>query len=281
MQILFLMRYSYFGESGWRSEASRDLDRLLDPQRLKTRAEYLSKIALPSLAAQNDGDFRLVVLSSEAMPDWRRRHLTEMCKDTLGTARATVVYRRPGHAAHMFRRVIQKKFGDAPATTQVVLDDDDAVSRDFVERLRPEAQMAHDMRDARKPFTFLSFPRGLTLSLADRTPRLYHRMMPFTNLGLSLVGPTDMRKNVFGTAHKQVARHNPARVIYGLDPTHIRTVHDHNDSRAMHGDTLVPASDMARMLTIFPCLAAYFPQAVTDAEKPAVETAPELAPATT
>ncbi len=84
MLSLFLMRYSFFGRSDWRSDASRAADLLFDSERLEKRARLLEQIALRSLSDQTDGDFDLIVLSSEGMPAAFRKQLSALCKDTLG-----------------------------------------------------------------------------------------------------------------------------------------------------------------------------------------------------
>ena len=262
MQTLFLMRYSYFGSSGWQSPTSKDKSKLLSADRLAKRFDLFRKITLPSLAAQSDGDFKLVILSSAALPNWRKRQLTELCKDTLGDDRAHLAFRRPAGASLMFRKYIKKRLTDVPFGTQVVLDDDDAVSTSFVATLRKEAQTVLDMHEHARQHSFLSFPRGLSLVLQDDGARLFHRMMPFTNLGLSLVGPTNMRKNVYGIAHKKVADHNNARVIYSNTPTYIRTCHDQNDSRAWHSEQEVSPDHMPAIMERFPMLQTFFPHDV-------------------
>lgn len=270
MQTLVLMRYSYFGMSGWQSDASRDAGSLLSSERLAKRIKLLENIALRSLADQADEDFKLVVLSARAMPAWRQRQLTELCKDTLGDNRADVIFRRPGSVHGKFKTHIQTRYGDAPITCQVVLDDDDALSHDFIEHLKPEADAAYRNPKSDKLHAFLSFPEGLTLRLGPGKPALFRRDIPFTNLGLSLVAPTSAKWTVYGLAHKRVARRHPARVIYRQEPAYIRTVHDTNDSRAQYGDVAVSADEMPDMLVRFPCLERYFgtpskPRAVSDA----------------
>lgn len=259
MQTVFMMRYSYFGLSGWRSDTSRDIDALLNPERLTQRYRLLRDIALPSLAAQNDPNFKLVVLSSKAMPDWRKRQLRDVCHEHLGKDRVRILWRPPGRATRFFRKYLNTHCIAEPMTTQVVLDDDDAVSNDFVGMVKREAKAAYELREPGYDFMFLSFPKGFSLQLGDGKARLFHRSMPFTNLGLSLVGPSDIKKTVYGIAHKNVAHSNPARAIYTQSPYYIRTVHDSNDSNAVLGEKEVDAELMPDVLARFPCLHQYFP----------------------
>jgi len=115
------------------------------------------------------------------------------------------------------------------------------------------------LHETQDQHSFVSFPRGLSLVLQGNGARLYHRMMPFTNLGLSLVGPTSVRKNVYGIAHKKVGLRNDARVVYTKTPAYVRTCHDQNDSQAWHGEEEVTAAQMPEILARFPFLLSYFP----------------------
>lgn len=260
MQTLVLMRYSYFGASGWKSDASRELDALLAPERLTKRAELLEKIALPSLAAQTDPDFKLVILAARDFPKWRKKQLRDLCFDALGEDRVKLLFRGPGLAHAKFRAFIQKSQTDDPVTCQVVLDDDDALARDFLETLKPEAESTYQLCKGERPYTFLSYSRGLTLKLSDAEPELIWRNSPFTNLGLALVSSTSERKSVFGVAHKRVAERHPARVIYSPVPSYVRTIHDINDSHAQHGKKRVVPEDMPDILARFRFLHRFFPQ---------------------
>ena len=102
MQAMFLMRYSYFGISDWRSTASKDASKLLSDARLEKRFALFEKLPLAALRDQTDPDFALVVLWSEAMADKHKKRLTEAAKDVLGDGRAHVLFRSPNTAAKEF-----------------------------------------------------------------------------------------------------------------------------------------------------------------------------------
>ncbi len=266
MKTLFMMRYSFFGNSGWRSDVSRDPGQLFSAQRLKRRYELLRDIALPSLINQDDQDFKLVILSSKLMPAWRKKQLLKLAHGVLGKDRVDVLFKPQMSAPLAFKSYLHGRYAADDLLTQIVLDDDDAVSRDFVGMIKREAQAAYDLRMVGKPFCFLSFPKGLSLDLAGETPEVSTRNIPFTNLGLSMVGPAGVHKNVYGIAHKNVARNNPARVIYTKQPCYVRTVHDTNDSKAVRGSTLIAPEKLPEMIEKFPFLQKFFPEAAPEAE---------------
>lgn len=64
MDIVFETRFSFFGQSGWRSDHAADPDLLFADDRLEQRLRYFEQITLESLKGQTDGNFRHLVLSS-------------------------------------------------------------------------------------------------------------------------------------------------------------------------------------------------------------------------
>lgn len=254
MHLLYLMRYSYFGQSGWRGEASRDAEKLFDPKRLEEREYFLRKVALPSLRDQTDPDFNLIVLSSTLMPKAYQTRLQDICHDMLG-ARAHVIFREPDSTSRMFQKYRWQTFDRYVHTAQIVLDDDDAVGVDFTADLRGEANAAVALRKADQPnYTFLSWPRGVTAEFKEGALRLIPRNVPATNLGLTVVAPTESQRSPFRVAHLKVLERRPVRVIHTLEPQYIRSVHGTNDSKGRRGDGSVSAEDMPRLYKTFPLL---------------------------
>lgn len=234
MQIIYLTRFSYFGRSGWRAPASRAPEELFAPERLRARLAMFQRYTLPSLAAQSDGDFQHLVLSSTLMPrPWRRR-LKRAVQGALGD-RGRVIFRRQGSAGHMIRRHVRASFADQDHVVQVVLDDDDALSADYNAVLRYHVRTIIDDPNNDDEATFLSFPRGLTLGLdAQGFPAwLAERNVPFTNLGLALLSRPDYRKNPFMTSHRRIGERQATRLIGAKRPFYLRAVHGLNDSRAI------------------------------------------------
>ena len=169
VKILFETRFSFFGESGWRSRASRDPGRLFDPQRLNSRLALFEAITLPSLAGQSDPDFHMVVLSSDLMPPRFRKRLRTLCADMLGAERVDVLFQPFQKAGFAFRRYARRTFRNEDWLAQVVLDDDDALSNDFVTACKHEADhIAASPYDADKA-TFLSFASGYSVGMEGTT----------------------------------------------------------------------------------------------------------------
>ncbi len=102
--------------------------------------------------------------------------------------RTNMLFRSPGHAGVVFRRYLRDNLSDELRTMQVVLDDDDGVSSDFVEVMRAEAKAAASLFKLPEEYTYISQPKGVTVAFQDGSLDLAHRMMPFTMAGLCLAG---------------------------------------------------------------------------------------------
>lgn len=255
LQVVFQTRYSFFGSSGWRSEASKNEAELFDAARLARRFELFRAMNLASLRDQTDADFKLLVLTSTRMPGDHLKLLTEACHDILGAGRSHILPRAPGSAGQWLRQYMQRELGNVSHSAQVVLDDDDAVSTDFVASVRCEAEHALRAMQPEAECVYLSYATGMTARFnADGSVDLMDRVVPFTNLGLTLVAPTETRKNPFMLAHKKVARRHDVRVFYDRRPWYLRAVHDTNDSRGLHGDAPLPAPRVEAALARFPLL---------------------------
>lgn len=258
MKICFQTRFSYFGRSGWKSAASMDPEQLFAPERLETRFEMFEKITLRSLTDQTDGDFDHMVLSSALMPKPYRARLRDMCHDHLGD-RAKVMFRKPKFVEKVVHNFTLETYGNDSHVMQAVLDDDDAVSVDFVEAMRFEGETALKTPYHDDPITFITFPRGFTLGLRDgEEPWMVERHVPFTNLGLCIVKPPGHHKNLFNISHLKVGKRFGSRMAGAHRPFYIRTVHDHNDSRANVGENMLSREQIEQQFGYFPLLEAFF-----------------------
>lgn len=230
------MRYSFFGQSGWKADTSREKEMLFDSERLTKRLSLFERIALASLRDQEDDAFVLGVLTSEDLPAAHLRQLKELVGDTLGD-RGAVYPRPPGLAGDAFldiQRTLAAGHGHSHVA-QIVLDDDDALSRDFISELRHEAALAIPRIPHSRGYTFLSFSRGISLvHEADGQFSYYVRDIPYTNLGLTLLARTDTDLSVFRIAHKKLAMHHPSRIINDLRFYYLRSIHSGNDSRGRY-----------------------------------------------
>ena len=248
MQVVVQTRFSYLGQSGWRSDASRQAEELFDAERLNRRFALFEHITLPSLANQSDGDFRLIILSAKQMPDVFRQRLVEMVTDHLGDARATIKFAWPGHASKKLAMAINSALPLQEPIIEVVLDDDDALATAYVENLRAGVALHTEPLLARHHYAFVTFPRGLSMFVDDGKIALQNRVVPFTNLGLAMVAAPGLGKNIFAVSHKRIGERHPHVVIDSGAPTYVRSVHGDNDSRGMIGKDVIAGAEAKSIL---------------------------------
>jgi len=153
MQTIIQMRFSFFGHSGWQSDASKDPDALFNPARLRKRFEYFERIALASLRDQTDRDFKLAILSSKRLPNRFKNRLKEMCLDTLGEEHCDLLFRHPAKAGRIFRMYTQRRYADQDYVAQVVLDDDDALASGWVDIVSWARMARQDILEGRTAVT--------------------------------------------------------------------------------------------------------------------------------
>ena len=255
MKVIYQTRFSFYGQSGWRSDASRDPGKLFDPDRLEARFALFERYTLASLAAQGNGDFAHVILSSEQMPAPFRHRLHRLTHDMLG-GRAQVIFRPYMKAGHAFRAHIREVWGSERDVVQVVLDDDDALAGDFNAVLRYHAGCIVNNPHRHDKATFVSFPRGLSLELdaAGLPLWLRPRNVAFTNLGLALVGPPGFMRHPYLTSHRKIGERHGHMVIGDKRPYYLRAVHASNDSRAQQDRRHLEGRELAQALSYFPFL---------------------------
>ena len=166
--IVGLCRFSYLAREralGWNSvprepEAARAI--VFDEARLAARFRLFERYTLPSLKAQTDGDFRLIVLTSAELPARHRERLA----DLVGADRRIRLVAAPARdGPRLLRRLFAEAFGDAPRRVSFRIDDDDGLSVRFVERLR--AALA---RTQGAGPLFVSFSKGIVVKYRDGVP---------------------------------------------------------------------------------------------------------------
>ena len=256
-QIIGVCRFSFLATGGFRAaqagtQAQADL--LFDPERIRRRFAYFETVCLPSLAAQTDPDFVLVVLVSDALPPKAMARLTAL-RDAHPFLR--ICASEPMGPLQSSRRAFRRGLArDTGFVTGFRIDDDDAVAVDYIEHTRRLADQMLDQgwaTDARP--VALSFTRGLYWHFSDAAQHAFFDVRDYVPLGQcsAMVTPVDARTNIFRFNH----RHLPAYVRSWIDPEDImfiRGVHDDNDS----GRSVPKRGDALPLETVKPALAQRF-----------------------
>lgn len=192
-RIVGICRFSFVGRGDWRrfvplrgaEVTAADLDaqaaELFAPERLERRFRTFERLCLPSVAAQSDGDFRFVILTSPLMPaPW----LARLRAAAAAVPMAEVVVSDAPDVNAALAAPLARLAAEAPGRglVQFRLDDDDAISRDFVANLR-----GHTARLSGLPSYAVSFLRNLAVTLYPGAPPGFWRYDdPFFVAGLAV-----------------------------------------------------------------------------------------------
>ena len=241
MRIAGVCRFSYLATRGWARTVAEDADataaELYAPERMAERFALFEALALPSILAQSDADFDVVVITSFKMPQVWRDRLEALLRSRDRIHVVTLAPRPMTEAVTVaLRRTLGRR--QPEPVVQFCLDDDDALSVNYVARLRAEAEavLASPMGD-RLPVA-INHPRGITLSKRGGQFEAHETYAPFLALGLALVTEGRIPTNVYVCPHLKT----PTRILSIADPkpmTYLRGMHDHHDSHGiLKGRTL-------------------------------------------
>lgn len=227
IQIAGMVRFSYPALSGFRREA--DSAGLMDPARLERRFHLFERLTLPSLLAQEDTDFALLVLIGEALPTPFRDRLADLLAPL---TRTRIVALPPMH----HYPATQAAFAQLPTDgathlTSFRLDDDDALDKGHIARLRRQVEGLSAFVTPDRPFA-VGANHGFFLHLSPDGNRLLDvtEKMPI-GIGLSLTAPVDSGLNIFRRNHRLLPQFFTTFTDADT-PAFIRSIHADNDSDA-------------------------------------------------
>lgn len=234
MQVIGICRFSYLGLGGFQVEHD-DLDAraafLYDPARMEERFRTFETLTLPPLRAQTDPDFTLLIVTGDSLPAPYMQRLRALVADL---PQAAIQTRAPGKHRQVMQEAINsvRRFDKAPCL-QFRMDDDDAVARAYVERLRGAAQdlrkLSRDHRhiaiDFNQGYIVGAGPGGLSATPTQR---------PYTTAALALMFKPSVKLSVMNFAHEKLPRMMPTVTFTGEDML-LRGHNDFNDSRQKPG----------------------------------------------
>jgi hypothetical protein len=221
--IVGLCRFSYLAKGGWARHA-RDMDEqtayLFAEERLDQRLHFFETLTLPSISQQTHKDFAFVVLSSTLLPKKAQSELQRMLRDV---ANAELVLQPPQRHREVIRNTFNAVFGTAATRISFRIDDDDALSVNYIQRLKDS------ICDSHGDF-FISFCRGITV-VHDRgkMQKAGITNLPFSSVGLALYTKLPTKSVVYDYPHQRCFSDLTTFSVPG-EPTFIRNLHEDNDS---------------------------------------------------
>ena len=229
MQVIGLCRFSYPALGGFQREHETIEQRktfLYDASRLKHRLRLFQAFNLPSILAQTDRGFQYLILVGDDLPAWARAQLDDL------TAAADHIKILP-YPPHPHRQIAAQVILDHVDAThahsvQFRLDDDEAVHRTFVERLKTDAT-AGVIDYANKPRFALDYARGYAIRPSAEGLQAEELVRNLWTPALAAVFKTSAKNTIMNFGHHKLDQHMP--VISDWDmPMFLRSFNDENDS---------------------------------------------------
>lgn len=230
MQVIGLCRFSYPAIGGFQVEHDSIEERiafLYGEARLEERFRLFETVALPCLRAQTDPDFDLIVVIGDSLPAHHEARLRDL---VAGMPQVRIEKHPPMPQRAVMKDILNKarRDPDKPCL-QFRYDDDDAVSVDFIERLRGTISDCPGLV-ARHRSVAVDFNMGYAAEFGANgiSAAEIHRPYFVAGLGMYVRGGTKL--TIMNFAHEKILRFMPTITLSDA-PMFVRGLHSSNDSR--------------------------------------------------
>lgn len=231
IKVVGLMRFSVLTPTYY-SERFDSLDKiaehLFSPDRMALRFHIFEQLVLPSLLAQSDPDFELVILTAERLPQEYKDRMQALLADA-----PHITLRPVGTDKHY--QLLKQGYDsvDVGAATHRLmyrLDDDDAVDRDFIRRIKGIATGLRTLHSHDVP-TVIACNRGFYVRINEEAENEVFDACERAPLstGTALLAPVTYPRNPYRYNHRALAQHYNTYSDITV-PSFIRTIHGDNKS---------------------------------------------------
>lgn len=230
MQVIGLCRFSYPALGGFQVEHDTIEDRiafLYQEHRLEERFKLFEAIALPCLREQSDQNFELIVVIGDSLPKHHRERLQDI---TATLPQVRIEAHPPKRHRLLMKDIINRARKDMKAPClQFRHDDDDAISVDFIERLRAAVDDVPGLLRDNATVAF-DWNRGYIaeMSAAGIAATDTVRNLYVAALGMYVRG--GVSQTIMNFRHGIMNQHMPT-VSFTDTPMWLRTHNGYNDSR--------------------------------------------------
>lgn len=230
LQIIGICRFSYPAIGGFQVDHDSIQDRvrfLYDPARMEERFRLFECFTLPSLRAQTDPRFTLVIVIGDNLPaPWRGR-LADLTRDM---PQVVIDERPPARHRPVMKRIINRARTDMDQhCVQFRMDDDDAVAVDFVEKIRLTVDECSDMI-ARNRHVAIDFNQGMIAAPGPDGIAAAPLTEGMITAGLAITVPPRIHNTVLNFSHKRMWKGMAVVAQPGQD-MFLRGHSEFNDSR--------------------------------------------------
>ena len=240
VQVLGVCRFSLLVTEGFRTMPKSLDDRrraLYDAARLAARFHWFEHVLLPSIRAQSDPDFTFLVVTGEDLPEpWlgRLHSLVET------VPQMELVQAPPAaHGEACGKALRERRDPRADVVAEFRLDDDDAVSLDYVRRVRSDFLAYVSPIYATWPLVAVDYCKGFLLTGINGEASLHAVTASSWACAMTLYMPPGHDRSVLDYHHFRLFRRMSVlslqdKVMY------VRGVHDWNDSGIRDRDMSEP-----------------------------------------
>lgn len=232
--IVMGMRYSVLGRA-WvlsRLDVEEYRRTLFDPERLRVHCSIMKHIMLPSLAAQiKPGDpVSLYIMTSAELPAEAKRDLYEAVAPYEWVTVLEVEAETPEYHRNSVEAALRATGADGCTFAHLRIDDDDALSNDFLNRLRAYI---------RPQFAGygVSLSAGFAAVIDPKTTKIvgvYKMSREKVALGLSTIntwegGKLQNFKSIYSLNHSKIDTSVPT-ILDARRPAYLRTIYPEQDT---------------------------------------------------
>lgn len=231
VQVLGITRWSYPSHPADFRLTPDDLDearaKLYAPHRLEHRLFLLDQVVLPALRRQSDPDFTLIFLMGNALPQPYRQRVLELLQ---GVPQVQPIFADEGLSQQdlVRRLMLRAREPEATAVAEFRLDDDDAVSLDFVADTRRIFSDVRPFFDRTGAFG-LDYTRGVIMQTSADGVGFRPITARWWAPGMAVYLRPETRQSVLDYHHMKLW-HDMDMLMSSEKPMFIRGVHHANDS---------------------------------------------------
>ncbi len=230
MQAIGLCRFSYPALGGFQVGHETIEERiayLYNEARLKERFRLLETVALPCLKAQTDPDFSIVFVVGNQLP---AHHLARL-ESLLADLPQAVIHQEPPRRHREVMKDVLNAARINPKTPclQFRYDDDDAVSVDFIARLRATVERSASLLKDERSVAF-DWPKGYVAEFDASGVRAAECYRPLNVAALAMYVKGNSPLTIMNFNHQKLPRFMPT-VTLPDEAMFVRSHNSSNDSR--------------------------------------------------
>ena len=231
MQAIGLCRFSYPALGGFQIEHATTADRiafLYATDRIEERFRLFETVALPCMAAQTDPRWEIIIVIGDSLPKQYADRLQDMVAHI---PQISIQVHAPRPQREVMKEIFNRaRIDPSQPCLQFRYDDDDAVSVDFIERLREASDDCASL-NAKHPIVAYDWSYGYAANFsADGIVAKDIRVKQYVaSLGVHIRGGS--RFTIMNFAHTKLDQFMPV-VNFGDYPMWIESHNGFNDSHA-------------------------------------------------